>query len=99
MRLYTNEAMTEDLAYYSRRRYVETHRAEQDGLRRVFFRKVVNALRARYGALTATPRSVNASAVSGSTAAVTVCSAGIASSGRQSRTPGAQPIRSSASAG
>jgi ribosomal protein S18 acetylase RimI-like enzyme len=37
--LYTNEAMTENLAYYTRHGYVETHRAEQDGFRRVFFRK------------------------------------------------------------
>jgi ribosomal protein S18 acetylase RimI-like enzyme len=41
VRLYTNEAMTENLAYYRRRGYVETHRAEQDGFRRVFFRKLV----------------------------------------------------------
>ena len=39
IRLYTNEAMTENLAYYPRRGYAETHRAEQDGFRRVFFRK------------------------------------------------------------
>jgi len=39
IRLYTNEAMTENLAYYPRRGYNETHRAEQDGFRRVFFRK------------------------------------------------------------
>ena len=39
IRLYTNEAMTENLAYYPRRGYIETHRAEQDGFRRVFFRK------------------------------------------------------------
>ena len=39
VRLYTNEAMTENLAYYPRRGYTETHRAEQDGFRRVFFRK------------------------------------------------------------
>jgi SAM-dependent methyltransferase/GNAT superfamily N-acetyltransferase len=39
IRLYTNEAMTENLAYYPRRGYVETHRAEQNGFRRVFFRK------------------------------------------------------------
>jgi GNAT superfamily N-acetyltransferase len=39
IRLYTNEAMTENLAYYPRHGYVETHRAEQDGFRRVFFRK------------------------------------------------------------
>jgi diadenosine tetraphosphate (Ap4A) HIT family hydrolase/GNAT superfamily N-acetyltransferase len=41
VRLYTNAAMTENLAYYPRRGYVETHRAEQDGFRRVFFSKVV----------------------------------------------------------
>jgi GNAT superfamily N-acetyltransferase len=41
VRLYTNEAMTENLAYYPRRGYVESHRAEQDGFRRVFFRKRV----------------------------------------------------------
>jgi hypothetical protein len=31
--------MTENLAYYPRHAYIETHRAEQDGFRRVFFRK------------------------------------------------------------
>jgi ribosomal protein S18 acetylase RimI-like enzyme len=41
IRLYTNEAMTENLAYYPRRGYTETHRAEQDGFRRVFFRKLL----------------------------------------------------------
>jgi ribosomal protein S18 acetylase RimI-like enzyme len=35
VRLYTNEAMTENLSYYPRHGYVETHRAEQDGFRRV----------------------------------------------------------------
>lgn len=39
IRLYTNEAMTENLAYYPRHGYAETHRAEQDGFRRVFFTK------------------------------------------------------------
>jgi ribosomal protein S18 acetylase RimI-like enzyme len=39
IRLYTNEAMTENLAYYPRHGYTETHRAEQDGFRRVFFTK------------------------------------------------------------
>jgi ribosomal protein S18 acetylase RimI-like enzyme len=39
IRLYTNEAMTENLGYYPRHGYTETHRAEQDGFRRVFFRK------------------------------------------------------------
>jgi ribosomal protein S18 acetylase RimI-like enzyme len=39
IRLYTNEAMTENLAYYPSHGYVQTHRAEQDGFRRVFFSK------------------------------------------------------------
>jgi GNAT superfamily N-acetyltransferase len=39
IRLYTNEAMTENLAYYPKHGYTETHRAEQDGFRRVFFSK------------------------------------------------------------
>jgi GNAT superfamily N-acetyltransferase len=39
IRLYTNEAMTENLAYCTWRGYAEIHRAEQDGFRRVFFRK------------------------------------------------------------
>jgi GNAT superfamily N-acetyltransferase len=41
VRLYTNEAMTENLAYYPRRGYAETHRAVQDGYRRVFFVKLL----------------------------------------------------------
>jgi ribosomal protein S18 acetylase RimI-like enzyme len=43
IRLYTNEAMTENQAYYARHGYVETHRAEQNGFRRVFFRKLLSA--------------------------------------------------------
>jgi GNAT superfamily N-acetyltransferase len=39
VRLYTNEAMTENLVYYPRRGYQETHRQTQDGFRRVFFTK------------------------------------------------------------
>ena len=39
--LYTNEAMTENLDYYPRKGYVETHRGEQDGYRRVFFTKML----------------------------------------------------------
>jgi len=39
VRLYTNEAMTENLAYYLRRGYSETHRATQDGFRPIFFTK------------------------------------------------------------
>jgi N-acetylglutamate synthase-like GNAT family acetyltransferase len=42
VRLYTNEAMTENLAYYPRRGYTETHRAEHHGFRRVFFVKAVS---------------------------------------------------------
>jgi GNAT superfamily N-acetyltransferase len=39
IRLYTNAAMTENLAYYPQHGYTETHRAHQDGFHRVFFRK------------------------------------------------------------
>jgi GNAT superfamily N-acetyltransferase len=39
IRLYTNEAMTANLAYYPRHGYTEAHRAQEDGFRRVFFRK------------------------------------------------------------
>jgi ribosomal protein S18 acetylase RimI-like enzyme len=39
VRLYTHESMTENIAYYPRRGYTETHRGGQDGYRRVFFRK------------------------------------------------------------
>jgi N-acetylglutamate synthase-like GNAT family acetyltransferase len=42
VRLYTNEAMTENLDYYPRHGYHETHRATQDGFRRVFFTKVLD---------------------------------------------------------
>lgn len=41
IRLYTNEAMTENLAYYPRRGYTETHRARDEGFDRVFFRKTL----------------------------------------------------------
>ena len=37
--LCTNQVMTENLAYYPRRGYRQTHRAQQDGFARVFFRK------------------------------------------------------------
>jgi N-acetylglutamate synthase-like GNAT family acetyltransferase len=36
VRLYTNEKMTENLAYYSRRGYVRTHSATEHGFRRVY---------------------------------------------------------------
>ncbi len=39
IRLYTNVAMTENLAYYPRHGYVQTHRAVQDGYSRVYFAK------------------------------------------------------------
>lgn len=42
IRLYTNAAMTENLAYYPQHGYTETHRAQQDGFHRVFFRKRVD---------------------------------------------------------
>jgi hypothetical protein len=35
------KATTENLDYYRRRGYEETHRAKQDDFRRVFFRKVL----------------------------------------------------------
>jgi ribosomal protein S18 acetylase RimI-like enzyme len=39
IRLYTNEAMTENIGLYTRIGYVETHRAEEKGLRRVYMSK------------------------------------------------------------
>jgi len=39
VRLYTNIVMTENLALYTRLGFEETHRAEDDGYRRVFMRK------------------------------------------------------------
>lgn len=41
IRLYTNEAMTENLSYYPRRGYVEVRRSTEDGYRRVFFEKIL----------------------------------------------------------
>ena len=43
LRLYTNAAMTENLTYYPRRGYVETHRGQQGGFQRVFFRKRIGS--------------------------------------------------------
>ena len=37
--LYTNEAMTENIALYTRIGYAETHRVEEKELRRVYMRK------------------------------------------------------------
>jgi ribosomal protein S18 acetylase RimI-like enzyme len=39
IRLYTNEAMIENISLYSRIGYVETHRAEEKGPRRVYMSK------------------------------------------------------------
>jgi len=39
IRLYTHEKMTENIAMYPRLGYAETHRAQQAGYDRVFFRK------------------------------------------------------------
>ncbi len=39
IRLYTNELMTTNIALYARHGYVETHRAEGAGFRRVFMEK------------------------------------------------------------
>lgn len=42
IRLYTNEAMTENIDLYERIGYVETHRAVERGLRRVYMLKRLN---------------------------------------------------------
>lgn len=39
VRLYTNQAMTENIALYGRHGYVETHRAVEHGLHRVYMSK------------------------------------------------------------
>jgi GNAT superfamily N-acetyltransferase len=41
IRLYTHEAMTENIALYGRIGYVETHRGEEKGLRRVYMAKAL----------------------------------------------------------
>lgn len=41
IRLYTNAAMTENIALYSRCGYVETHRATEEGRHRVYMRKAL----------------------------------------------------------
>ncbi len=41
IRLYTNEAMAENLELYARIGYAETHRAEEKGLRRVYMAKAI----------------------------------------------------------
>ena len=39
IRLYTNEAMTENISLYARNGYLETHRGEENGLRRIYMSK------------------------------------------------------------
>jgi ribosomal protein S18 acetylase RimI-like enzyme len=41
IRLFTNEAMVENIALYSRNGYVETHRGEEKGVRRVYMAKLL----------------------------------------------------------
>lgn len=41
IRLYTQEKMTENMGIYRRHGYVETHRAEEIGLKRVFMKKAL----------------------------------------------------------
>jgi ribosomal protein S18 acetylase RimI-like enzyme len=43
IRLYTNAAMTENLALYRRMGFVETHRATEQGFDRVFMRRALRA--------------------------------------------------------
>ncbi|MBF9234435.1 GNAT family N-acetyltransferase [Microvirga alba] len=45
IKLYTNEAMTENIALYTRFGYAETHRAEERGLRRLYMSKVLGETR------------------------------------------------------
>jgi N-acetylglutamate synthase-like GNAT family acetyltransferase len=44
VRLYTNEAMTENLTFYPRHGYRETGRGVEDGYRRVYFSKTTRPL-------------------------------------------------------
>jgi len=41
--------MTANLAYYPRHGYTETHRAQEDGFRRVFFAKKLGAQAGTFG--------------------------------------------------
>jgi ribosomal protein S18 acetylase RimI-like enzyme len=43
IRLYTNEAMTENVALYGRLGFVETHRAEERGFQRIYMTKRLDA--------------------------------------------------------
>jgi N-acetylglutamate synthase-like GNAT family acetyltransferase len=45
IRLYTNAAMTKNIAFYPRHGYHETHRGGSDGFERVFFAKPVTDVR------------------------------------------------------
>ena len=47
LRLYTNEAMVESQALYERNGYLETHRAQEHGFKRVFYVKELTADRRR----------------------------------------------------
>ena len=39
VRLYTNEAMSENITFYRRKGFAETGRSEQDGYQRVYMEK------------------------------------------------------------
>lgn len=45
IKLYTNEAMTDNIALYTRIGYAATHRIEEKGLRRVYMRKPLGKIR------------------------------------------------------
>ena len=63
IRLYTNEAMTENIDLYQRIGYRETHRAEEHGLRRVHMAKTVESDMTHPGeSQTAAPNSVTSDA-------------------------------------
>ena len=55
LRLYTNEAMTENLEFYPRRGFVETHRATDAGYRRVYFARAVSDIASDIRASSPTP--------------------------------------------
>lgn len=42
IRLYTNELMAANLGYYPRRGFVESHRSDESGYRRVYFTKMLD---------------------------------------------------------
>lgn len=45
IRLYTNEAMTENISFYEGLGFVETHRAEEKGFKRVYMTKLLDVAR------------------------------------------------------